>query len=70
MTSPRANTKHGGLTQHDPFWDELFPAEQERIVQLLVERVDVCMNGVEVRLRASGPAALARKVVGSRRGAV
>ena len=25
----------------DPLWDELFPAEQARIVQLLVERVDV-----------------------------
>ena len=24
----------------DPLWDELFPAEQARIVQLLVERVD------------------------------
>ena len=29
------------LTQLDPLWDELFPAEQARIVQLLVERVDV-----------------------------
>ncbi|MFO1144387.1 MAG: recombinase family protein [Amaricoccus sp.] len=36
------------LTQLDPLWDELFPAEQARIVQLLVERVDVRMNGVEV----------------------
>jgi site-specific DNA recombinase len=24
----------------DPVWDELFPAEQARIVQLLVERID------------------------------
>ena len=29
------------LLQLDPLWDELFPAEQARIVQLLVERVDV-----------------------------
>ena len=28
------------LEQLDPLWDELFPAEQARIVQLLVERVD------------------------------
>src|SRR6185295_17277295 len=27
------------LDQFDPLWDELFPAEQARIVQLLVERV-------------------------------
>ena len=29
----------------DPLWDELFPAEQARIVQLLVERVDVGEDG-------------------------
>ena len=29
------------LQRLDPLWDELFPAEQARIVQLLVERVDV-----------------------------
>ena len=29
------------LHRLDPLWDELFPAEQARIVQLLVERVDV-----------------------------
>ena len=39
------------LLQLDPLWDELFPAEQARIVQLLVERVDLRMHGVEVRLR-------------------
>jgi hypothetical protein len=33
---------------------ELSPAEQARIVQLLVERVDVRMHGVEVRLRPIG----------------
>ena len=34
------------LLQLDPLWDELFPAEQARIVQLLVERVDVGVDGV------------------------
>ena len=34
------------LMQLDPLWDELFPAEQARIVQLLVERVDVRTDGV------------------------
>jgi hypothetical protein len=28
------------LQQLDPLWDELFPAEQSRIVALLIERVD------------------------------
>ena len=53
------------LLQLDPLWDELFPAEQARIVQLLVERVDVRMSGVEVRLRADGLTGLVREVAGS-----
>ena len=38
----------------DPLWDELFPAEQARIVQLLVERVDVAPDGADIRLRNEG----------------
>ena len=57
------------LLQLDPLWDELFPAEQARIVQLLIERVDVRMHGVKVRLRPNGLAGLVREVVGGRRAA-
>jgi site-specific DNA recombinase len=39
-------------------WSELFPAEQARIVQLLVERVDVQEDALEVRVRAEGLASL------------
>jgi site-specific DNA recombinase len=39
-------------------WSELFPAEQARIVQLLVERVDVREEALEVRIRAEGLASL------------
>ena len=46
------------LEQLDPLWAELFPAEQARIVQLLVERVDVSLDGVAIRLRTSGIASL------------
>ena len=42
------------LEEFDTVWDELFPAEQARIVQLLVERVDVTTDGVDIRLRAAG----------------
>ena len=42
------------LEQLDPIWQELFPGEQARIVQLLVQRVDVHTDGLEVRLRADG----------------
>jgi hypothetical protein len=57
------------LLQLDPLWDELFPAEQARIVQLLVERVDVRMQGIEARLRPNGLGGLVREVAGSRRAA-
>jgi hypothetical protein len=46
------------LVQLDPLWDELFPAEQARIVQLLVERVDIQENGAEIRFRVDGLASL------------
>jgi DNA invertase Pin-like site-specific DNA recombinase len=46
----------------DPLWEELFPAEQARIVQLLVERVDIGTSGLNVRLRIDGLAALAREM--------
>ena len=39
-------------------WKELFPAEQARIVQLLVERDDVREDALEVRIRAEGVASL------------
>ena len=48
----------------DPLWDELFPAEQARIVQLLVERVDVGNDGVDIRLRIDGLAHLVRDLGG------
>jgi DNA invertase Pin-like site-specific DNA recombinase len=58
------------LLQLDLLWDELFPAEQARIVQVLVERVDVRTLGVEVRLRPNGLAGLVRETNGNRRAAV
>ena len=48
------------LERLDPLWDELFPAEQARIVQLLVERVEVGPAGTDIRLRVAGLASLVR----------
>ena len=42
------------LEQLDPLWGELFPAEQARIVQLLVERIDIHSDLMNVRLRTAG----------------
>lgn len=47
----------------DPLWDQLFPAEQARIVTLLVERVDIGNNGLHVRLRLDGLTGLASEMI-------
>jgi 3,4-dihydroxy-2-butanone 4-phosphate synthase len=38
----------------EPVWDELYPAEQARILRLLVERIDVAPDGISVTLHAAG----------------
>ena len=48
----------------DPLWDELFPTEQTRIIQLLVERVDVGVAGLKVRLRVQGLARMVQDLAG------
>ena len=48
----------------DPLWDELFPAEQARIVQLLVVRIDLDQDGLAVRLRVQGLAYMVRNMAG------
>ena len=57
------------LQQLDPLWDELFPAEQARIVALLVERVDIGTDGLNVRLRVDGLGGLAREMMAGDNGA-
>ena len=42
------------LDRLDPLWAELFPAEQSRIVRLLVDRVDIAATGIDIRLRVDG----------------
>jgi site-specific DNA recombinase len=46
------------LRRFDELWSELFPAEQSRIVQLLVKRVDLSENGADITLRSGGLASL------------
>jgi hypothetical protein len=43
-----------GLGALEPVWDELYPAEQARILRLLVERIDVTPDGGCVTLHAAG----------------
>ena len=46
------------LKAFDPLWNELFPAEQSRIIELLVERVDVRTDRVDIKLRIAGVTSL------------
>ena len=48
----------------DPLWDELFPAEQTRVIQLLVDRIDVGIDGLDIRLRVQGLAHMVRDLAG------
>ena len=54
------------LGRLDPLWDEMFPAEQERIVGLLVERVTVGEAGAEIRFNLEGLVGLARDLAAKR----
>jgi hypothetical protein len=53
LTLTQADVREA-LIRLDPLWDELFPAEQARIVQLLVERVAVGTDGADIQLRTRG----------------
>jgi site-specific DNA recombinase len=38
----------GHLNRFDEIWDQLFPLEQNRIVQLIVKRIDVSLEGIKI----------------------
>jgi site-specific DNA recombinase len=46
------------LQAFDPLWSQLFPTEQARIIELLVERVDVRTDRVDIKLRIAGVTSL------------
>ena len=46
------------LHRFEEIWSELFPAEQSRLVQLLVARVDISEAGADITLRLEGLASL------------
>jgi site-specific DNA recombinase len=56
------------LATFDRIWAELVPAEQERLVHLVVERVTVHQDGLDLALRADGVAGVVRELRGAREG--
>jgi site-specific DNA recombinase len=53
-TSLDENDVRSALAEFEPLWAELFPAEQARIIELLVERIDISLTGIDLRLRVEG----------------
>jgi hypothetical protein len=48
----------------EPVWDELYPAEQARILRLLIARIDVAPDGISVTLHAAGIRSLVAELAG------
>lgn len=68
-------TENGAISEADTIaalhdfnalWAQLFPAEQARIIQLLIRRVTVTAAGLEVDIRREGIAGVIRETVASR----
>jgi hypothetical protein len=55
------------LQDFHALWGQLFPAEQARIIQLLVRRVTVTAAGLEVDIRREGIAGVIREMIAPRR---
>jgi DNA invertase Pin-like site-specific DNA recombinase len=55
------------LHEFKALWSQLFPAEQARIIQLLVRCVTVTADGLEVGVRREGIAGVVREMVAPRR---
>jgi len=51
------------LGRLNEIWNELFPAEQTRIMQLLIERIDVTPDGIDVQLRTDGAHSLISELI-------
>lgn len=71
ITTARADGEHldhqqvlAAIRDLDGLWEELFPAEQERIVELLVDQIDIGLDHSELRLHLGRIGTLAHEVRG------
>jgi hypothetical protein len=55
---------HGALGALEPVCDELYPAEQARILRLLIERIDVAPDGISIALHSAGIRSLVAELAG------
>jgi hypothetical protein len=52
----------GALLEFDELWDDLFPSEQTRIIELLVERVDLKPDSLDISLKIAGLTSLCSEI--------
>jgi hypothetical protein len=52
----------GALVEFNELWGELFPAEQARIVELLVQRIDLHPDALEITLKIEGLTSLCNEL--------
>jgi site-specific DNA recombinase len=50
------------LVEFNELWNELFPAEQARIVELLVQRIDLDPNALDITLKVEGLTSLCNEL--------
>lgn len=55
------------LQEFQQLWEQLFPSEQARIIQLLVQRVTVIADGLAIDLRTDGIAGVMRELMTPRK---
>ncbi|WP_276511299.1 recombinase family protein [Tardiphaga robiniae] len=60
------NDVRDALVEFELLWAELFPAEQARIIELLVERVDLSTTGIDLHLRIEGLTSLCNDLRGTK----
>jgi site-specific DNA recombinase len=54
LRSPEEREVIEALEALEPVWDELYPAEQARILRPLIERIDAAPDGISATLHAAG----------------
>jgi len=64
-SGPTEDEVREALQKLDPLWDELFPAERERIVKLLVQEVVVGRDSLLICLRLHGLNSLVAELAGA-----
>ena len=55
------------LHRFNEVWDQLFPIEQRRIVHLIIKRIDVNMEGIDITYQPNGIAEIYEVLNGQQR---